>query len=351
MFQSYTLTNIEDVPAKVVDFVNTNMTGWTAALVTPGPNGEVRARIDMPADGTDPAQSFDLMALNGATVTTDLYGGTINNYIHIFFTNDLPAPLGCRIPSPCYATGSGAVDAAPRLASALYLFGGTGPAGYVAGAVEFGANRFRHFYIGRVAKRGGYTGGQIISGTMVKNSKSTFGSPAKWHADDHARLFQANEGGWYGDRITWPGGVWVDHPDNPNPLRKFHADTAYNMHAVDRSASVMGGFRDGPIDPLVTPAGQRTLPSGRAALIPVELFAPLFINGAAVYVPIGHPAGVRVLDMTGLSPGDAFTVGAETWRVFPEARLDLANETDLYGTSQYFVDEENSGPLGLAYRE
>ena len=126
-------------------------------------------------------------------------------------------------------------------------------------------------------------------------------------------------------------GVWTTIGGLRNPTQLN--DSAGNARAV-----TVGGFRGG-----VLPRAFGNFPAGNTSgLAPMTPIGCFYIDRVAspnrAYL-IGFMKDVRMVDMTYLAPKDTFTVGADTWRVFPMIRR-------VEGASQGDTDF-----LGIAYKQ
>jgi hypothetical protein len=109
-------------------------------------------------------------------------------------------------------------------------------------------------------------------------------------------------------------------------------DTAGN----DR-ARAMGGFRGGPLPRAYGnfPAGNT---SGLAPLTPIAVFYVDETTSPQRLYLLGFQKDIRAVDITYLGPKETFTLGADTWRVFPMIRRVEGNTT---GDTDF---------LGIAYK-
>jgi len=360
-YTAYALTNIEDVPAKIVDFITNNMASWSAATGAAGPNGETTATMTYPAGTNSPSRTFKVMALNGTTEGSSP-DYAFNNYAWFSFDGGNPVSNECRVHAPVHATGSGSSDATPRNATQLHMFGhsaASGDATFIAGAIEFSAQHFRHFYLGRIERHGNYGDGIVMSGSNVGDYKPSYQSARTWENELMRHLF----GGIFPDETNpsmWGpghcGGLLIDHVDDATRFREFFMKRSsgyYDSKDLDKIGSgteVFGGLNDGCVDGL--------LKAGFAPLTNANILATFEIfsnndtgSNGRFYRPMGHPIGVRGVNMTNLTPGQAVVVGTDTWRVFPSAKMNLLTDEMDYTTSNYYADNENTGPFGIAYKE
>ena len=108
--------------------------------------------------------------------------------------------------------------------------------------------------------------------------------------------------------------------------------------------TLIGGAWDGVNDTLVE-YGQVHFASA-TLLVPIQLYVT---EGTPARIrPIGHAAGIRMVNMTNYNPTQQVLIGPDAWRVLPEfakANSYLVQRGTLYGAN------ETSGNRGLAYPE
>ena len=211
-----------------------------------------------------------------------------------------------------------------------------------------------------MVKAGDYTGGEVISANMFNrdvryagaSGTDTYGVTTTAGAPLHRYLFSARWGG-SGLPTTGVGGVNVVHADNDTPFRVFDGPVETYAQNSFTGVSVIGGNADDVASGLV--AKGLSDYAGSNILVPVNLFIPDsdLIGADVKFRPIGYVAGVRMMNVSGINPGDAITVGSKTWRVFPE--FSRQTETTMaYGASNplgFYYPYETSYMIGLAYEE
>lgn len=226
----------------------------------------------------------------------------------------------------------------------LHCIGGTVPEAYLGVVVEYGFNLYRHLYLGNMVKLGSYTGGEVFSANNHYDWGVSFNYSFDAYIENNMRyLFSANnlEG------VNFAGGVHVVHADNPVPWRSFSGLAGLQPATFPANWMVLGGLKDSVNDHYTNYASSTF--SGAAILVPINLWCPKTNSGGAtLYAPIGHPAGVRMLRMDGLTPGQSVEVGNKIWRIFPEFRK---LETSFIPRGTFWNAYESSGVFGLAYLE
>lgn len=227
----------------------------------------------------------------------------------------------------------------------LFLFtGAESGAAFIAGAVEFGVNRFRHFYIGNMVKIGNYTGGEAVSAVYGHNREN----PASVvnFALESRGLFNAYENTLVAD--TDSGFVNAVHADNPNPvLKNFLTVNNFDFPNLVVPGRVFGGTND-RVSGNIAMRGVSHFDAANY-FAPAQLFATV---GSPIRVrPLGHPAGLRMINMQNYDAGQQVLVGSVNWRVFPMIRKStVVNMTEGAG-SLGFLNDESSLTLGYAYPE
>lgn len=226
-----------------------------------------------------------------------------------------------------------------------YYFYTDGSGDYLHCVVEVATDEFLHFGMG---DDGGFdkfgdwdtaTGGAYCYGHYRQNVTSATAPSSTCLLDGGASTVSGT-----GDqRLRWAtmrlagmpgqGGseVWAT-------VGGTRAHTQLNDTAGNARATCIGGFRGGPIPRTFGnyPAGNT---SGLAPMTPIGVF---YINRSAspnrAYL-LGFMKDVRMVDMAYLAAKDTFTVGADTWRVFPMIRrVEGATEGD-------------TDFLGIAYKQ
>lgn len=295
-----------------------------------------------------PALVASFAALQGWTVT----GG--NTYTHPSLGTAISAvlsnPTGTSLRfAPSEAGAPTATIAVPNInggvtPTKLHIFCSLTPQPFIALCVEFGFNLYRHLYFGYMEKIGSYNGGEVVAASQHEDQSNT-SLKNKFDRMTHQYLFNghqsrtaANDG----------GGVRVNHANNANLWRKFDESTGtLNLATEYLDTKAFGGFKDNVNDGFLAHGQSPFL--GANILTPINLIAPRF-NGANPHmVPIGRPAGVRLVNMKDLEPGAQIVVGGQNWRVFAAHSKD-ASDTPTYGVGSY-PTKESSHYVGYAYPE
>lgn len=234
--------------------------------------------------------------------------------------------------------------------SRVFLISMLTPEPYISIIVEFGPNQFRHLYLGFMEKIGNYSGGEVISGCGGMITASS--SDQVWH-DRQSNMFL-----FEGNQAVMPradsGGVHVAHAGNAVPWRRFRSAGFPDAFGVDGAAfdgaEAIGGFGDSVNDAYV--AKGKSAIAGSSLLVPINLLNTVKpASDITRFVNLGHPAGVRMVNIENMQPISQVTIGSETWRIFPATRKSPLLTMDRpINTAFLFRAEETSYNLGYAYR-
>lgn len=329
-----TTTTVTDIPALIASFALAR--GWTVSGTT----------ITRPGGG----KSFEITASIGGT----------NNRDHLVYVKDTANPTVNQVWTAMPWINGVYLNPLVQTPTKIHLLGNEGafaPEPWIACIIECGYNMYRHIYIGNVVKAGNYTGGELISANMYSRNlryslavgSDSFGGDAPVHR----YLFSARyDTGGLPDSVGM-GGVNIVHADNAAPFRMFKGPTGPYVQIQFDGEGVIGGNADDVSAGLV--ARGLSDYAGSNILVPVNLFAPdsSQIEEDIKFRPIGYAAGVRMINVSGINPGDSITIGSKIWRVFPEFSRQTETSTP-YGASNplgFYYPFETSYMVGLAYEE
>ena len=253
------------------------------------------------------------------------------------------------IRSPIYSTAAAPTVNTTQLPTKLFLISMLTPEPYIAIVVEYGYNLYRHLYLGFMEKIGNYRGGEVIGAS--NGFYGQISGTEYWNNDTyHQFLFTCNQGIWTPEAS---GGVHVSHADNASPWRHFkykaRIDTTGNWTNWLAGNEAFGGFLDSFNDSYPD-KGKNSL-AGANVLSPINLFATQLVTGDIRFIPIGNPAGVRLINVEELEAQAVAEVGGETWYTFACHRKssDLYDRGPIPSGSRYPASE-TSYYLGYAYR-
>lgn len=193
----------------------------------------------------------------------------------------------------------------------VFLFSDNSPAEYIHAVIEIASGIFRMVSFGELVKTGAYTGGTYFeaSGFDATSSENNMASSEHHRMFDNGTGFSNPFGG---------GGVRCDVDGETNyfaPFRRL-ADFA--------TPCASGGFWG----ELSTGAdrGYRTREfyyKSINTVFGITPLAPVLIRverDDGYWSDIGEVPGLRFMNMSRFAPGDEFTIGSDTWKVFPWLR-------------------------------
>lgn len=260
-------------------------------------------------------------------------------------TNDLLLDRVGSSPARGTATRAPDVNNIRSTPTKVHLMGMLLPEPYIAIAIEFGFNSFRHMYIGNMEKRGNYAGGEVYSANQGIMEGSGHYSSVSYISDNSFKwLFSGAQGPWAAELR---GEVHVDHVDNAEEWRRFSGlSTSNNPLGGAQGYTVYGGFGDQVMLNGYVDAG-RSMFAGAVILAPIELFAVEIEGTTRKSVPLGVPSGVRMVQVKDLEPGQVVQVGGDDWKTFPAiSRSSLTSTTETGNV----LTAETSYYVGYAYR-
>lgn len=316
-YQESVISAMGDIPELVATFAAAH--GWTVT-------GAASAPVLTRAGGGLSFQLTDSISGNDHILAVAQSGGAT-------------ATANARIVSPKL---NGTATPAVSVPSKVHLFADSTPEPFLAIVVEYAFNSYRHLYIGNLVKASGFTGGEVISGAQPLNSNTSFQFPTSYRTAHY--LFGAFPNGVVAQANS--GGVHVNHADNPTPWRRFYGTGSSfpGWFTTMDSSVALGGFCDDINDGYI--ARGRSPFAGVQLLSPITLYASVPITGDTLFAPLGHPAGVRHVNMADLEPGAEFAIGSQTWKVFPafsKGPTTVAKSASGWGLA------ETSYDVGYAY--
>lgn len=204
----------------------------------------------------------------------------------------------------------------------VFLFASGTPAEYIHVVIEIAGGIFRHLSFGELVKSGSFTGGTYFD-AISWNTSTNFAND--WSNSFHHRLFDG-----YSLSNGNRGGVRCDVDGNANYFAPFALPSAYatptasgGMHTnglitnADQSSRNVDGFYSRSIN---TWSGINSIKGVRIRVY----------RGSGYHSEIGEVPGMRFLNMSRLQVGDEFTIGPDTWKVFPWIRKGSGPITDQY---------------------
>lgn len=195
---------------------------------------------------------------------------------------------------------------------------------YIHVVIEETAGQFRHFSIGNVKKYGTWTGGQYVQAshwaehTFPSDFSSAMRLPFGASGQEYAFSFDKPANVHRADIDTLTGN-WVyltTTTSSPTPGR--FGPASYSNNALDRRGNG-GGGAVGTNNDLGGALFYDQSPMGWNGLAPLlPLYVTCTRNGSVNnWSMLGEFMDVRYMNMSNFAPGDEFTIGSDTWKVFP----------------------------------
>lgn len=209
--------------------------------------------------------------------------------------------------------------------------------------VQIGDNRFMYLAFGLLTKSGVYTGGQFYAGSIQSYR------PSDWY--------------WYGyqaeatNRRSWRSAFLANLLDDAG----LTENSTFAVYLdVDGSASWKHNGQEGSDDvsytinlqtgvqaPYTCIDDARGISYQRLAISFNEFIynrSPNHFNGVSILAPayifvrrttkrytyIGRPEGIRVINRILYNPEDEFSIGDDTWKIFPAFDIEDENPTIMY---------------------
>jgi hypothetical protein len=208
---------------------------------------------------------------------------------------------------------------------------------YIHVVLEYAAGVFRHMTFGLINKIGDWVGGEYCSAfawNLVTN-------PSVITYSGHYAMFDA-----YGLTTIWDTGtLHLEGMPNEGGTSKWAliANTTAGGANIDRASIaryvVQGGLREGPLNNVMC-AMAANPNNGFVPMQPLWLAYRDRTTSPESHYLLGTIPDLRFINIKYLDPAEEFTVGAETWKVFPWIK-----KQNLGGTN---VESKN---MGLAYRK
>lgn len=314
MYSAVSITDLNDAISELETFATS--AGWTASAgsFTPPGGGEA---VTVTRVSTGSFEGLDL-AMPSQTSNT----------------------ARCNNPQ---LNGSGGAPAS-NPPSTIHMFAGTEDGvPFLTAAIDFSGVGWRHIYIGGVVPVDPSTPGQLVAANWHFTSDSATG----WPRD--ARLLNKWLFGAYNQVLSRATSGFAYIPFGSDSAIRPNNTTAGSTATTSPEGTMgvntlIGGAWDGVNDSLVE-YGQVHFASA-TLLVPIQLYVT---EGTPARIrPIGHAAGIRMVNMTNYNPAQQVLIGPDAWRVIPEFAKTgsyLVQRGTLYGAN------EASGNRGLAYPE
>jgi hypothetical protein len=199
---------------------------------------------------------------------------------------------------------------------------------YAHVVLEYAPGLYRHMSFGKLVKFGDWTGGEYACGHVWDSSTFAKDTPK---ATSHHIPFDATNNQVYAHADTIHAEGLPNHPANPNDrwLVSWAGEIGMTNDGDGNARGyAIGGARDGFLQNALGP--YRANPNnGYVPLIPVQVWYREDFVTPDGWRLLGYAPDIRVINIGNMEAGDEFTVGSDTWKVFPWVRKQyLQNDTD-----------------------
>lgn len=311
------------------------------------------------------------VAMQGATQTNTTYPGGVSTSVtdtvlRIALSTSLTTSLTAYHAHPgsivTTATDQDRVEVNDLIGpfSAYHFFSGNEGAGdpaYIHVVIQTATDRYQHFSIGNLDKKGlshsgvGYAVGcnrywfRNASGADLTSSSMIFNDPIRHPIPFDGSgittvVSSATAQHYIPDALplSWSAGAILGNYNL--------AGTAMCMSLINRPMRPSGyGTTSGAnallSNVIVSPTSQW---SGNVVLWPLPVI--IMNPGTSQLCYVGDYPNVRMLNMEGMGPGQEITYGSETWKVFPSMTQRAWGQDRTAG-----FDGVSSGQYGLAYKK
>jgi len=214
--------------------------------------------------------------------------------------------------------------------TSLHMFGHT-DTDVIYVALEIAPGLYRHFGFGNITKIGTWVGGEWVGGHHwnPQNSGAAADFPSHFvHSvllDGH---HYGNTGGGFGNSVRVAATMHIEGLPNQPTANQYYGVVGrpedFDAWDEDRDANARGLIEGGIRDGLGTQQFgwlQPDLSKGFIPIIPAEIFYwDLNPTTSEDRYPLGRMHNCGTIQMRGIDPQQALTVGADTWRAFPCVR-------------------------------
>lgn len=202
--------------------------------------------------------------------------------------------------------------------------------------LEFVAGKFRHFGAGILNKVGTWTGGEYAYGTFWDQTGAALNVPLD---SRHTVLLDGHMDLNVGRAAT----IHIEGLPDQVASGKWAVVWASTNAGNDRGGTgrmnILGGVRDGFLANAMN-GFQANPNNGFIPMCPIQCYYRLTAGSPLKFRFLGSQPDVRIINMAFINTGEEFTVGGQTWKVFPW----IAKNT-------LPASQEGSGNLGIAYRK
>lgn len=220
-----------------------------------------------------------------------------------------------------------------------YHFFTDGTTKYIHVVLEYSPGLYRHFSFGTINKIGTWTGGQYACAMSIGPNPGIVASST------HSILWSGTDGGSTTTDANECGSLRVEGFSNQTGSMKWMLFTTQtsnlgNDRAGNARISCPGGFIG--CNPWLSSFGfiRASLLNGFIPLIPIPIFWRDTAPDPDFYMLLGFAPDVWHMQIGNFTPGQEFTIGADTYKVFPIIRKQ--------NTSSSVEESKNAG---VVYRK
>lgn len=236
-----------------------------------------------------------------------------SDFIHIFNTDTVNLRLrastgintGVAVSSqPGVSTAEAVANCGAGPFATVFFFGDSTPSNYIHCTFDTGSAIFRHFSLGEVQKIGTWTGGTYFDATFVEPSSSFNANPT---TTQNRVMFSM------GASTGVEGGVRCDVDGNTNyfaPIADIGSFTTPTVICGGTNGSQSPESRDQEGFHLASVNSW----SGITPLRPIKMRVE---RGSGFFSEIAYVPGIRRVNLQRWAVGDEFSIGPDTWKVFP----------------------------------
>lgn len=215
-----------------------------------------------------------------------------------------------------------------------FFFTDGNPGTYLHVVLEYAAGLYRHMIFGEIVKLSAWTGGEYCAGhiwTPGTNSDNL-------QHTGHSLLFDSR-GNVNTDGATLHIEGLASGPASSKWGVCFSGTAPGNDTAGNGREALIGGMRDSFLHAAIGHI-QKNPNNGFVPLIPMKIYRRLTAPAPDTWMPMGTLPDIRAVNINFMEPADEFSLGPDTWKVFPWTRKRFAQD-----------NTEESGNMGIAYKK
>jgi hypothetical protein len=234
----------------------------------------------------------------------------------------------------------------------LHLHGHT-DTDVIYGILEYAPGLYSHFAFGNIEKAGTWTGGEFVAGHHWTPEQGGGALDDPKHNMHNFLLdgINFNNTTGYGDSVRIATTIHMEGLPNQETENPYYGvvGSASNMRTADvyrqgrdgnKRAIVQGGCRDG-LGVQQFGWAVADVSKGYIPIIPIELIYYYDKAGESddMYY-LGRLAHAGMVQLAGINPQQALTIGAETWRAYPVVRKSMVGS-----------NAKESWDMGMIYKQ